>query len=58
MRFHAFKLISRWARHENGATSIEYGLIAVGVALAIALIVFTLGENVRGLYTGLPALFN
>lgn len=32
---------------EEGATAIEYGLIAAGVALAIAVIVFTLGDSVN-----------
>lgn len=36
---------------EKGATAIEYGLIAAGIALAIVTIVFTLGDNVEDTFT-------
>ena len=29
------KLVSRFAKDESGATAIEYGLIAAGIAVAI-----------------------
>ena len=44
-------LIQAYNSNEEGATAIEYGLIAAGVALAIATIVFTLGDNVEGAFT-------
>jgi pilus assembly protein Flp/PilA len=34
----------------DGATAIEYGLIAAGVSIAIAVIVFTLGDEVSGTF--------
>lgn len=37
---------------EDGATAIEYALIAGGVALAIASTVYILGGTVLGLYEG------
>lgn len=37
---------------EDGATAIEYALIAGGVALAIASTVYVLGGTVLGLYEG------
>lgn len=40
-------LIQAYNTNEEGATAIEYGLIAAGVALAIAVIVFTLGDSVE-----------
>jgi pilus assembly protein Flp/PilA len=36
----------------EGATAIEYGLIAAGIALAIAAVVFTLGDQVQGTFQG------
>ena len=42
-----FKLIQRIARNESGATAIEYGLIAAGIAMAIAVVVFTLGSKLN-----------
>lgn len=44
-------LIQAYNTNEEGATAIEYGLIAAGVALAIATIVFTLGDNVEDKFT-------
>ncbi|MGB0719723.1 MAG: Flp family type IVb pilin [Bdellovibrionales bacterium] len=40
-----------YLRDENGATAIEYGLIAAGIALAIVAVVFTLGTEVEGVFT-------
>ncbi len=36
---------------DKGATAIEYGLIAAGIALAIVTIVFTLGGHVETTFT-------
>ncbi len=44
----AFK--DAYLRREDGATAIEYGLIAAGIALAILLAVNTFGENLTGLF--------
>ena len=41
----------KFIRSENGATAIEYGLIAAGVSVAIAVIVFTLGSSISGTFT-------
>ena len=38
-------LLIRFRRDESGATAIEYGLIAAGIAAAIILVVNTLGTN-------------
>lgn len=42
--------ITTWAMDDDGATAIEYGLIAAGVSIAIAVIVFTLGDEVSGTF--------
>lgn len=46
-------LVQAYNTNEEGATAIEYGLIAAGVALAIAAIVFTLGDNVEEKFTNI-----
>ena len=40
------QFIKRFAGDESGATAIEYGLIAAGIAVAIITAVSTLGTNV------------
>lgn len=36
---------------KSGATAIEYGLIAAGIALAIIAVVNGLGSNLNGMFT-------
>ena len=38
---------------ESGATAIEYGLIAAGIALAIIADVNGLGSNIKGKFTSI-----
>lgn len=40
-------LIARFAKDESGATAIEYGLIAAGIALAIITVVNNLGSTMN-----------
>ncbi len=40
-------LIQRFARDESGATAIEYGLIAAGIAVAIIVVVNSLGGQLN-----------
>ena len=40
-------------RCDRGATAIEYGLIAAGIAVGIAVVVFTFGDNLKGLFDGM-----
>jgi len=42
-----------YLKNEDGATAIEYGLIAAGIALAIAVIVFTMGGNLFDVFTNI-----
>jgi pilus assembly protein Flp/PilA len=46
-------LIKRFITDESGATAIEYGLIAAGIALAIITVVNGLGTAVKGKFTSL-----
>ena len=48
-------LIQAYNTKEDGATAIEYGLIAAGVALAIAVIVFTIGTDLTAKFTAVDA---
>jgi pilus assembly protein Flp/PilA len=41
------KLVLRFAKDESGATAIEYGLIAAGIAVAIIATVQALGTNLN-----------
>ena len=40
-----------WITEQDGATAIEYGLIAAGIAVAISAVVFTFGEELAGMFS-------
>ena len=40
------KFITRFLKDESGATAIEYGLIAAGIAVVIIAAVGSVGDNV------------
>ncbi len=44
-------LKNAYLNNEEGATAIEYGLIAAGISLAIVAIVFTFGDNLNVVFT-------
>jgi pilus assembly protein Flp/PilA len=46
-------LIARFVKDESGATAIEYGLIAAGIALAIITVVNGLGTNLNNKFTSI-----
>jgi pilus assembly protein Flp/PilA len=46
-------LVQVYAMKEDGATAIEYGLIASGIALAIAAAVWGFGDKLTALFTGM-----
>jgi pilus assembly protein Flp/PilA len=45
------KVFSKFLSDESGATAIEYGLIAAGIALAIIAVVNGLGSNLNTKFT-------
>jgi pilus assembly protein Flp/PilA len=45
-----FTIASRFLRDDSGATSIEYAMIASGVAVAVAASVTNLSTAVKGLF--------
>ena len=51
--------ISRFLRDENGATAIEYAMIAAGVGAAVASAVYGLGTSVQTtLYNRIANIFS
>ena len=44
------KLFAKFIACEKGATAIEYGLIAAGIAVAISAVVFTFGGDLAGMF--------
>jgi pilus assembly protein Flp/PilA len=50
--------VFRFLRCENGATAIEYAMIASGIGVAIAASVVNLGSTVKGLFTSVSNSMN
>ena len=50
--------ISKIVSDESGATAIEYGLIAAGIALAIITAVFALGDELETFFNGVKTQLN
>jgi pilus assembly protein Flp/PilA len=46
-----YRLISRFAHDESGATAIEYALIASGISIAIVATVVGLGSKLNSTFT-------
>ena len=51
-------LLQRFLRDENGATAIEYGLIAAGIAVAIITVVKGLGSKLTTTFTTVKTALN
>jgi pilus assembly protein Flp/PilA len=49
------KTIRKFLNDESGATAIEYGLIAAGIALAIITVVNGLGSNLNKKFASINA---
>jgi pilus assembly protein Flp/PilA len=47
--------ILKFLRDENGATAIEYGLIAAGIAVVIIAAVQSVGVNLNGTFTSVAS---
>jgi pilus assembly protein Flp/PilA len=43
-------LVSRFIKDESGATAIEYGLIAAGIAVVIITVVQSIGTNLTATF--------
>lgn len=44
-------LMKRFIREDDGATAIEYGLIAALIAVAIVAVLLTLGPQLSGVFS-------
>ena len=49
------KTLKRFAKDESGATAIEYGLIASGIAVAIITVVQGLGSSLKNTFSNVSA---
>lgn len=47
----------QWATDQDGATAIEYALVASGIGAAVAATVWSLGSTTNSFYASLAALF-
>ena len=47
------KFVTRFLKDESGATAIEYGLIAAGIAVAIITVVKGLGTKLKSTFTSI-----
>jgi pilus assembly protein Flp/PilA len=47
--------VLRFLRDDSGATAIEYGLIAAGIAVAIIAVVQSLGTSLNTTFTSVQA---
>ena len=52
------KSVKRFVHDEDGATAIEYAMIASGIAVAIAATVMSLGSNVQSMYSSVLTSMN
>ena len=52
------KLFRDFLRNEEGATAIEYGLIAAGISVAIITVVQGLGTKLNGVFTNVSTAIN
>jgi pilus assembly protein Flp/PilA len=48
--------VARFAADDSGATAIEYAMIASGVGAAVAAMVYSLGSQVKVLFTTIANL--
>jgi pilus assembly protein Flp/PilA len=50
--------VAKLSSAKEGATAIEYGLIAAGIAVAIIAAVFALGDEIKNFFTGVQTQLN
>ncbi len=52
-----FFMLKKFIKREDGATAIEYGLIAAGIAVAIVAAVFALGSRLNSFFNAVLDAF-
>lgn len=50
------KIFSNWRQCRNGATAIEYALLAGGIALAIAGVFLIMGDSLQTLFNSMVSV--
>lgn len=53
-----YSLIHTFLREESGATSIEYGLIAAGIGVALITLVGQVGDEIKTIFTSVHSQLN
>jgi pilus assembly protein Flp/PilA len=53
-----YSLTQKFIKDERGATSIEYGLIAAGIGVALITLVGQLGHDIQGIFSGVSDQLN
>lgn len=51
-------IIKKWAKTDDGATAIEYGLMMAAIALVIIASVFAFGEDMATMFTTLAGFLD
>jgi pilus assembly protein Flp/PilA len=51
-------LVLKFLKNESGATAIEYGLIAAGIAVVIVAVVQSLGSKLNATFTSVQNALN
>lgn len=49
-------MLKKFIQADAGATAIEYGLIASGISVAIAIVVFSLGSKLNTLFANIEGM--
>jgi pilus assembly protein Flp/PilA len=57
-RTHSTRLIHRFLRSAKAATSIEYAIIAAGIAVVLVGVISALGGNVATMWTAIKTAFH
>ena len=52
-----YQTFAQWRVCRNGATAIEYALIAAAISLALTLFIFITGDELAGFYSTLAETF-
>lgn len=48
-----FAMKEAYLKNEDGATAIEYGLIAAGISIVIAAVAFGMGDQLNAVFTSI-----
>lgn len=52
------KFLNWFSNEESGQGMVEYGLILAGIAVAVIVVIFTLGEKIEALFRSVSGKIN